>query len=79
MLFRSLAKITVPMLFVQGTRDPFARSDRLEAVVRDLGDLASLVPVEGGNHSFDRSRRDDPREVGASLAPIAAGFIREHI
>ena len=30
-----------------------------------LGDRATLVAIEGGGHSFERSRKDDPREVGA--------------
>jgi uncharacterized protein len=72
-----LTKISVPMLFLRGTKDAFARSDRLQPVLRDLGTLARLVPIEGGDHSFNRSRKDDPSEVGASLAPIAAGFIQE--
>ena len=73
-----LADIRVPMLFLRGTRDPFARADRLEQLLRELGDRAVHVPIEGGGHSFERSRKDDPREVGASLAPLAVEFIRRH-
>lgn len=73
-----LADIRVPMLFLRGTRDPFARAERLEPVLRELGDRAVHVPIEGGGHSFERSRKDDPREVGASLAPLAVEFIRRH-
>jgi hypothetical protein len=73
-----LAKISVPMLFLQGTKDPFARPDRLEPVLRDLGPLAHHVPIEGGGHSFNRSRKDDPWDIGASLADDVAAFIQEH-
>ena len=73
-----LSEITVPMLFLHGTRDAFARSDRLEPVIRALGDRATLMEIEGGDHSFNRSRKDDPREVGASLAAPVSGFIRDH-
>jgi predicted alpha/beta-hydrolase family hydrolase len=74
-----LGRIEVPMLFLQGTADPFARQDLLDGVVARLGDRATLVPVEGRGHSFEvRGRRRDPREIGASLAPIVASFIREH-
>jgi hypothetical protein len=46
--------------------------------VEKLGDRARLVPFEGGGHSFEvRGARRDPREVGASLAPHAAAFIRD--
>ncbi|HEX5936287.1 MAG TPA: alpha/beta family hydrolase [Actinomycetota bacterium] len=74
-----LYRIGVPMLFLQGTADPFASQDVLERVLTKLGDRATFVPVEGGGHSFEvRGARRDPREVGASLAPHAAAFIREH-
>jgi predicted alpha/beta-hydrolase family hydrolase len=73
-----LSRIGVPMLFLQGSADPFARADVLDRVIRTLGDRATLVPFEGAGHSFEvRGRRRDPREVGASLAPVAASFIRE--
>lgn len=69
--------IWVPMLFVQGSRDPFANPDLLAGVMGKLGTLATLHPVEGGDHSFKvRGVKAEPREVGASLAPIAAGFVK---
>src|SRR5262245_16267249 len=49
---RHLDRITAPMLFVQGTRDAFARPELLEAVLARLGRRASLHRVEGGDHSF---------------------------
>jgi predicted alpha/beta-hydrolase family hydrolase len=72
-----LSRIEVPMLFVQGTADPFARTERLREVVRRLGDRATPAEVEGGDHSFNvRGRRRDPHEVGAGLAEVAAPFVR---
>ena len=47
-----LERIRVPMLFLQGTRDPFANPDLLKQVLARLGDRAVLEPVEGGDHSF---------------------------
>jgi predicted alpha/beta-hydrolase family hydrolase len=73
-----LFTIEVPMLFVHGTADPFASSDTLGPVLSRLGSRATLHEVEGGGHSFERSRKDDPREIGASLAEVVASFIREH-
>ena len=73
-----LSEIKVPMLFLHGTKDAFARSDRLEPVLRSLGKRATYLPIEGGDHSFGRSRKDDPREVGASLAEPVIDFIRTH-
>jgi uncharacterized protein len=73
-----LFAITVPMLFLQGTGDPFATPDVLGPVLKRLGKKATLHPIEGGGHSLEQGRRDDPREVGASVAPIVVAFIREH-
>ena len=72
-----LYEIKVPMLFVQGTADPFATPAVLEPVLARLKDRATLHQVEGG-HSLERSRGDDPREVGASIAPVVAEFIAGH-
>ena len=67
-----------PMLFLQGAKDPFAQTEVLARVVRRLGDRATMVPFEGAGHSFERSRKDDPRACGAALAPHVAAFVREH-
>jgi hypothetical protein len=72
-----LSRVGVPMLFLHGTLDPFARPELIEGVVRRLGDRATLEQIEGGDHSFNvRGRRADPREVGAGLAASAAAFVR---
>jgi predicted alpha/beta-hydrolase family hydrolase len=73
-----LFTIEVPMLFVQGSSDPFASRDTLAPVLSRLGARATLHTVEGGGHSLELSRKDDPRATGASLAEIVASFIREH-
>jgi predicted alpha/beta-hydrolase family hydrolase len=75
-----LARIRVPMLFLQGTSDPFARPELIRDVVKGLGKRATLETIEGGDHSFnERGRKTDPREVGAGLAAPAAAFIRRVI
>ena len=72
-----LQRIRVPMLFLQGTNDPFARPELLERVLAELGDRATLERIEGGDHSFRvRGTGADDGEVGASLAAIAAPFVR---
>ena len=73
-----LYEIGVPMLFFEGTRDPFATTELLAGVLEKLGDRATLISIEGGDHSFNvRGMKRDAREVGASLAEPAAAFIRE--
>lgn len=75
-----LDDIGVPMLFLQGTQDPFARWDLLEGVVKRLADRAVLQPIEGGDHSFRaRGRPKDDRGTGRALAGMASSFIREHV
>lgn len=71
-----LQQIGVPMLFIQGTRDSFARSELLEATLTRLGDLATLHPVESGDHSFRvRGQKGGDRETGRALGAVAAQFI----
>jgi predicted alpha/beta-hydrolase family hydrolase len=69
-----LARVTVPMLFLQGTRDQLAEIDLLRPVCAGLGDRATLHVVEGADHSFHvlkRSGRSD-QEVLAELARTVA-------
>jgi predicted alpha/beta-hydrolase family hydrolase len=69
--------LTLPMLFLQGTRDAFATPALLEAVVARIGPAATLVWCEGGGHSFDvAGRKRPPEEVGASLAGAVAAFLK---
>jgi predicted alpha/beta-hydrolase family hydrolase len=52
-----LYDINLPMLFLSGTRDPFAQRPLLEKVVNRLGDRATLVWTEGGDHSLKVGRK----------------------
>jgi predicted alpha/beta-hydrolase family hydrolase len=71
-----LDRIKVPMLFLQGTADPFARWDLLERVVKRLGKRATLHRVEGGDHSFRvRGAPKDDVGTGTALAEVAARFV----
>ena len=47
-----LARVTVPMLFLQGTRDAFADLDLLRPVCAQLGPRAILRVIETADHSF---------------------------
>ena len=68
------------MLFVQGTRDTFARPDLLEAVLARLGPRATLHRVEGGDHSFGVLKRSGrtPIEVAAELERAVLGWLEGH-
>lgn len=68
--------LPTPMLFLQGTRDPFATPGLLAGVVSRIGPNAVLQWVEGGDHSFAVAGMKRPAdEAGASLAAPVAGFI----
>jgi len=72
-----LDAIRVPMLFLEGTRDPFADPDVVERVLRRLGDRADLIEIDGGDHSFNvRGATRDHADVGAALADVAMPFVR---
>ncbi|GLR18934.1 alpha/beta hydrolase [Portibacter lacus] len=51
-----LADIKVPQLFLQGTRDPFAKFELISEVVDGL-EKATPVRIEGGNHSFQTLKK----------------------
>jgi len=47
-----LKQVTVPMLFLQGTRDTLADLTLLRPICRDLGPRATLHVIETADHSF---------------------------
>jgi predicted alpha/beta-hydrolase family hydrolase len=74
---RHLPAIIVPMLFVQGTRDAFARPDLLAAVLTGLGDRATLHSIEDGDHSFAVPRRTGrtPAQIEAEVASAIVSWL----
>jgi uncharacterized protein len=65
-----LAKIDIPMLFLQGSRDSLAEVALIEPVVQRLGSAAKLHLVDGADHSFHvlaRSGRNDREVLGEIL------------
>jgi uncharacterized protein len=54
---KHLSGITVPMLFVQGSRDSFGTPDELRPILKELKAPADLYVVEGGDHSFKVLKR----------------------
>ncbi len=66
-----LARVMVPMLFLQGTRDEFAELPLLTPVVAGLGARATLHVVEGANHSFAV-----PKKSGRGLSDVLDDLAR---
>ncbi len=74
-----LAKVTSPMLFLQGTRDTLADLNLLRPVCARLGSRATLHVIETADHSFHvlkRSGRNDA-EVLQELAETAASWAEQ--
>ncbi len=68
-----LAQVTCPMLFVEGTRDPFCPLATLNDVRARLSAETAVVVVDGGDHSFKvpknsgRSTREAWEQTAADI------------
>lgn len=72
-----LKDVSVPMLFLQGSKDTLADLDLLRPVVADLGDVATLVLADDADHAFHvpaRTGRKDA-DVLAELLDRAAAWM----
>jgi predicted alpha/beta-hydrolase family hydrolase len=58
-----LAKVDVPMLFLQGGNDAFAEMDLLRPVVERLGERATLTLFPAADHSFHVAAKSGKRDV----------------
>ena len=74
---KHLFDVQIPMLFLQGTRDDFAKLDFLEPLYKQLGSRATLKLFQDADHSFHvpkgTGRKDS--EVLAELLDIMAEWI----
>lgn len=75
-------RLTVPCLFLQGTRDAFAAPDLLEAHLGELAGQPTVHVVEGGDHSLrvtGKAAPDGvprpPAEVCRTLGPVVAAWL----
>ena len=66
---RHLYDISTPMLFVEGTRDPFCPLATLEAVRSRLVARSDVVVVEDGDHSF-RVRKSSGRPTSEAWTDL---------
>jgi predicted alpha/beta-hydrolase family hydrolase len=75
-----LPKIGAPMLFVQGTRDAFARGDLLLALMKRLGPRAELHRVAEADHSFGVLKRSGrtPEDVLAETRDALVAWLDRH-
>jgi predicted alpha/beta-hydrolase family hydrolase len=74
---KHLCDVHVPMLFLQGTRDPLADLDHVQPLVEQLRARATLKLFHDADHSFHvpaRTGRKDA-DVRAELLDALAGWI----
>jgi uncharacterized protein len=71
-----LAKVTAPMLFLQGTRDTFADLKLLRPICAKLGERATLHVIESADHSFHvlKSSKRTDADVLRELAETTASW-----
>jgi predicted alpha/beta-hydrolase family hydrolase len=71
-----LFRIICPMLFVQGTRDPTCKLDRLQGLLRRIGAPTQLHVVQDADHKLDVIRRSGrtPEEVQAEVLAAVDAF-----
>jgi len=76
---RHLPSIVVPMLFVQGTRDPFGTAEEIRELLPRLRG-AELFEVTGGDHSFKVPAKGGTPQatVFQNIYDRAVEFMRHH-
>ena len=74
-----LSHIRVPMLIVQGERDPFGTPAELRPVLANVPANVTLHVIENGDHSLSPSRQKDRVESGyVAVQDVIAKWIRKH-
>jgi predicted alpha/beta-hydrolase family hydrolase len=66
-----LYQVNVPMLFLQGTRDEFAKLDLLTEVCDWLALRATVHLIQEGDHSFKVSKKKTGRSADQVMAELA--------
>ncbi len=77
-----LQDVDVPMLFAHGPRDTLAEPAQFHAVTQALGPIATVLEIDGADHSFQvlkRSGRTDEDALGELLDGIAVWTQAWHI
>jgi uncharacterized protein len=72
-----LPAIRVPMLVIQGARDPFGTPKELRPALDTVPAPVTLHVVEGGDHGF-RVRGVPAAETQTTVVEVVAGWLREH-
>jgi predicted alpha/beta-hydrolase family hydrolase len=75
-----LSSVSVPMLFLSGTRDTLAQLDLLEPVIAKLGKKATLHLLDTADHSYKilKKTRTSTEDVFAEIARVAKEWASQH-
>ena len=75
-----LSKVTLPMLFLQGTADTLAETQLLKPVVASLGKRATLHLVEHADHSFHVPVRTGRKDAAVldEILDVARDWMLKH-
>jgi predicted alpha/beta-hydrolase family hydrolase len=74
-----LSSVTVPMLFLSGTRDKLADLDLLKPVVEKLNPLAALHLLDTADHSYKilKRTRESKEDVFVEMARVVREWIKQ--
>ena len=74
-----LANVSIPMLFLTGTRDALAELGLLQRVVKSLGKLATLHLLDTADHSFKilKTKRKADEDVFDEMARVTKDWANQ--
>ncbi|KAG8375087.1 hypothetical protein BUALT_Bualt10G0063700 [Buddleja alternifolia] len=81
----TLLQLTVPVMFVQGSKDGLCSLDNLEAVRKKMKSVNALHVIEGGDHSFKigkkhlQSTGSNQEEAEDQAVQAIAKFVSSHL
>ena len=72
-----LARVQIPMLFLQGARDTFAEPELLNPLIKRLGSRATLCLLRDADHSFHVPARGSVNgaEINAEMLAALANWV----
>ena len=74
-----LASTRAPMMFVQGSRDPFGTPDELRPIIKKFDPPATIYTIDGGDHSFKVPKRSgmSREEIHSAAQDEIARWLRD--
>jgi uncharacterized protein len=70
-----LPKLQVPVLIVQGTRDPFGSIDEIQSALKLIPSKTTLLPIEGVGHDLGFSGKKRKEDVPSTIVSEFKRFL----